>query len=502
MFQTFFSLPLPFWVVAALIAANGFFAFSRLRDGVGLPMLAVLFTVTVWYVGDAFYNDYPTNHAVLFEPDTLQSAWWQVAWFLIVFMLITPVVHRQMNGRHLARRSGVLEIFNRGIGDPVIQRQLTLLFRGCVTIWIILAIIAAMRLQERLPYFFFPFLGYKAEPWGRARIGSGFDALLSLAFYIQLLVTGIFGVVAALLMDRKIRRQAFFFCLLTWPYFIFDRTRNTMLAIAVPGIVSWVFLRLRGGIWKKSAVLIGCFLVVNAWMGFVIANRSTASITGAFRDKGFSLGDNTKVRHEGLNMFEELCWINQFIERELYQPNWGYRYFAEVVNPIPRALWRGKPLIGIDYAILRGQGGGEAGAAGVYATISTGILGQGVVNFGRILGPAFVALLMSLWVALLARLDLQIQELGYLPLYSLGLILTFNLGRDITLITLYPFVFGAGVIWWLKRSRAKTCRPQGTTFRPGAQPQPAIASLPLSRRRSPLVARRISPIRSYRWLKK
>jgi hypothetical protein len=41
--------------------------------------------------------------------------------------------------------------------------------------------------------------------------------------------------------------------------------------------------------------------------------------------------------------------------------------------------------------------------------------------------------------------------LGRLPLYALGLILTFNLGRDITLITLYPFVFGAALLWWLDK---------------------------------------------------
>jgi hypothetical protein len=30
-------------------------------------MLTVLGTVAVWYVGDAFYNDYAGNHAKLFE---------------------------------------------------------------------------------------------------------------------------------------------------------------------------------------------------------------------------------------------------------------------------------------------------------------------------------------------------------------------------------------------------------------------------------------------------
>jgi hypothetical protein len=45
---------------------------------------------------------------------------------------------------------------------------------------------------------------------------------------------------------------------------------------------------------------------------------------------------------------------------------------VELVNPIPRGLWPGKPLIGIDYAIARGQlyGDQKEGEAGVGATIS------------------------------------------------------------------------------------------------------------------------------------
>ena len=155
-------------------------------------------------------------------------------------------------------------------------------------------------------------------------------------------------------------------------------------------------------------------------------------------------------------MYEELCWINTFIQQGTYNPNWGSRYFAELVNPIPRALWHGKPLIGIDYAVARGQEGGEEGEAGVNATISTGMIGQGVVNFGRLIGPAFAALLMSFWVAILSRLDLHVYEFGRLPLYALGMILTFNLGRDITLITLYPFIFGLLVVWWMEHRRSRT----------------------------------------------
>jgi hypothetical protein len=271
-----------------------------------------------------------------------------------------------------------------------------------------------------------------------------------------------------------------------------------------------VFLRLRGGIWKKVLVLGGCFILINGWMAFIIQNRSDASIATAFRTQGFNLKKESEVHHEGLNMFEELCWINTFIEKGTYEPNWGARYFAELVNPIPRVNWHGKPLIGIDYAIARGQGqrgsggGGGANQGNVYATISTGLIGQGVVNFGRILGPAAAALLMSFWVAILARRDLNILRLGYLPLYALGLILTFNLGRDITFITLYPFVFLAAALWWLNRNQALSIQrsnPQpgiGTNgqplprtgqtnsprpYRSGNFPQAKRRSMPISRKK-------------------
>jgi hypothetical protein len=452
MLTSFATFPLSFWVVLALLIGGGFWAWARMRDGSGIPMLAVLFTVCFWYVGDAWYNDYAENHVQLFAAAVLSGAWWQVAWFLIVFLVCAPKIHRSLNGSHLQNGSGVVKMFNHGVGDPMFQHQLNLLFKGSILIWVTLALIATLRLKDQIPYYFFPFLGYKAEPWGRGRIGSGFDALLSVAFYFQLLVAGIFGVVAALATNRGVRNLAFVFCLLAWPYFVFDRTRNTMLAAVIPGVLSYALLRVRGGVWKKALILGGCFVLINAWMAFVIANRSNMTITQALKEKGFSFSNQQKSRHEGLNMFEELCWLNTFMDRGTYTPNWGGRYFAEAVNVIPRSLWPGKPTIGIGYAIARGQGAGDAGQAGVYATISTGMIGQGVDNFSRFLGPLAAALLMSCWVAILGRLDLHIQRLGRIPLYASGLILTFNLGRDITLITLYPFVFGSIAVWWFDRS--------------------------------------------------
>jgi hypothetical protein len=257
-------------------------------------------------------------------------------------------------------------------------------------------------------------------------------------------------------LNPKTRNTALLICALALPYYIFDRTRNTMLATVIPGTLAWVFFRLRGGLVVKMVALGACFLVVNYWFTFVMANRADWNVAGAFASGG-DKAKQKETRHEGLNMFEELAWIDHFLTIGSYRPNMGSRYFAELVNPIPRALWKGKPTIGLDYAVARGQL--QAGPGGeTSATMSTGMIGQGVVNYGRIGGPIAAALLMSIWVAILARQDLLGKDSIRLILYGTGLILTFNMGRDITLLVIYPFLLGWAIFifWkWLAENAVK-----------------------------------------------
>ena len=124
--------------------------------------------------------------------------------------------------------------------------------------------------------------------------------------------------------------------------------------------------------------------------------------------------------------------------------------------------------MGVDYAIARGlaskEGEAVARGAGITASIATGMIGQGVVNFGRFLGPMAAALLMSIWVAILASVRISGGDPARLLLCTVGLILTFNMGRDITLFVLYPFAFGymllLGLEWWQK-GKIHTQTPHG-----------------------------------------
>ncbi len=317
------ALPISFWVVVALLIAGGVTALRRIKDGTGIPMLALLGTIGAWYAGDAIYNDYAHSYAQIFASDVLQNAWWEVALFIIVFLVSVPGMHRRFNAPYLHCQSGVLQLIRHGISQPGLQRQLDILFKGCLVVYGVLVLIAVARLRDQIPYFFFPFLGYKAEPWGRERIGSGFDALLSFALNIQMMVTTVFGVLAAVSNNKRTRIFALILCFISWPYFLFDRTRNTILAIVIPALLSWTFLRLRGGLWKKILILGGCYILINGWLAFVVQNRSEGTVSSAFRQKGFNLKQESDVHHQGLNMFEELAWINTFIKDGTYNPNWG-----------------------------------------------------------------------------------------------------------------------------------------------------------------------------------
>lgn len=432
-------MPLPFYLTIVALIGFGWVAFAARRVGWGLPACLVYATVGVWYVGDALYNDYD-GYVLTIGAESLESAWWQTLWFVMAFGMLAPLAHSSINRR--GGRSHVMLFFETDrLSRPGVQRQLDVLGKALLMAWLILMGIGLLRVKGDVLGLFAPYLGRKVDPWGRGQIGGGFSAFISLASYFQIFLAAAFGVLAALARNPGTRNMAIIVCLLTFPIYIFDRTRNTMLATMMPGVLAFVLLRLRVGLVTKGLVL-GCFfLVVNFWFSTVMASRSGMSFD---IDQALAGEGAEEARHEGLNMFEELAWVNYFMETGEYVPNNGQRYFAELVNPVPRAIWKNKPMIGLDYAVARGQAVvGDSGE--VTATISTGMIGQGVVNFGRFFGPLAAAALMSLWVALLARQDLLGSNPGRLLLYVSGLILTFNMGRDITLLVLYPFLFGLGL---------------------------------------------------------
>jgi len=455
------NFPVSFYIAGAILGVGVLYGWTLRQKGIGLPMIVVLATVGAWYFVDVLYNDY-ADYQLQLGVDILDSAWWQVILFIFSFCIFSPFMHRWLNKKMLHERSHILRLsLVGGLENAYFQAKITAAFRILTAAWLIIMVLALFKTNFDFLGMFAPFLLGKAQPWGRGRVGAGFDAFLSLAGYLHIMLVAGFGVILALSKEVRTRAAAGLIFLLSAPWFFFDRTRNTMLAIALPGLLAWVFLRVKGGLFFRLGILLVFFVLVDGWMRFVIQTRSGSNISLVFQEVGVG-GVSERVRsqnskHEGLNMFEELGWTNYLILNKQYEPNLGSRYFAELVNPIPRVLWRNKPMIGIDYAIARGQKweGALAKEGGVGATISTGMIGQGVVNFGPFFGVVAAAFLMATWAAILARQDLKGEKTGRLLLYMVGMVLTFNLGRDITLITLYPFLFGFIMLVVFSRARGE-----------------------------------------------
>jgi hypothetical protein len=465
--------PISFFFSALALLGAALFAWSNRREGWGLPMLAVLGTVAVWYHGDGLYNDYE-HYRLTIGDNATSAAWWQVLLFVVTLTFLVKPIHQQVNQRLLKRRSNLLIYATSDkIRHPNMQRNIDQLANALLVCWITLMTIALARKGWDFGGMFFPYLeGYKVQPWARGRVGGGISAILSLAGYVQILLTAGFGVVAAVSTNPKTRMMAITVCFLAFPYYIFDRTRNPMIATMGPGLLAWVFIGLRARMIVKVGILLAAFLLANFWFMAVVQSNMNRGVTvgnaleslKSEKSEGVGGIDEEKEgpKHEGLSMYSELALMNDLFDAGTYKPTWGKRYFAEVVNVIPRGLWKNKPLVGVDYALARGfgnkEGEGSASGAGITASIATGMIGQGVANFGRFLGPVCAALLMAIWVSILARLDLR-GDSARLILCVVGMILTFNMGRDITLFVLYPFVFGymllLGWEWWRKKKMAQ-----------------------------------------------
>jgi hypothetical protein len=206
----------------------------------------------------------------------------------------------------------------------------------------------------------------------------------------------------------------------------------------------------------KLAILAIAFFFLNEGFKFLLEFRATGFREVLAGEDPYELMDED-VRQRGLNMIQELCFVNAYLDSGDSSPAYGTRYLNELLNFIPRAIWPSKPLLGIDYAKWRGFESDD-NELGVNTTVASGMIGGGVLNFGQVFGPVAAGILMALWTGLLIRWWEQRQSLLRLVLFMLGAGLTFNLGRDITLLVLWPVVFAyffvrLTEIWARKRVR-------------------------------------------------
>jgi len=441
--------PISFWFSLACVLAVGCFGWLNRAKGWGYPAMAVCGTVIAWYHGDAFYNDYG-DYVEGFTDQLLDEAWMQVALFALAFGIFMGFVPTIFFGKLKSRSSRVDALISGKTGLDALQPSLEKLARVIFWFWLVLLAINIYGSGGDILSVVAPYLAGYGGGMSRGQIAT--SILDSLTVVVQTLLTlcaAVAGVCAALLRPGTGRNLMIAVIALSWPRFLLDRTRNIMLVVVLPWLISLVFIRWRHRLVLQVAMLAVSFLAINSWFKFVLANRGENGIVEVVMHQELQASMDEDVRHQGFNMFEELCWVNCLTDDGTYTPAWGMLYFANFVNPIPRAIWPNKPTMGLDYAIARGQGVNSEGEA--TSTVSVGMIGGGIANFGRLYGPVAAAFLMALWCAFLARLDLMGDDYGFLLIYTVGIVGTFNFGRDVNIIAAYPAFFGFGFLWTWRR---------------------------------------------------
>ncbi|WP_420394288.1 hypothetical protein [Acuticoccus sp.] len=442
------TLPFTYYAAAGLTAAGLAYGLANIAAYWSTPLLAVLGTFAVWYLVEPIYM---AEEFVYLAPSHVETAYLCATIFVAAFMalygLLRPVLEPSARGSSgpIAR-----SMFTRGSISP--DGLAVLAVAG----WVFLLAYGTWRMGGDLLGALFPLEGRATgSMWARAA-GSGAGSggfVVSTATYLYTLTLASFGLMLPIVRRRSTAILLVAAIVIAWPYAFLQGSRNVTLAVVTPMFAS-LFLFTRLALWLKLAILAAGGLVVETAFRLIIASR----------DKGFALAEVRGLeeqKHLGLNMASELTYVVGFLDEGLLRLSYGGRYVAELANVVPRALWPGKPLIGIDYANLRGFGG-AVNDIGVHATISTGMVGQGVLNFGLWLGPVAAALLLAVWASLLNRLRLQ-GSAPRVALFLVGLGLTFNLGRDVTLLVLFPFLFGYALILMLELhtapQRRSTRRP-------------------------------------------
>jgi hypothetical protein len=387
--------------------------------------LAVYVTVFAWYFVDPFLNPEQYDYLPTF---LISQSYGQVFLFLITFRIFMPVAVRWV----VPRPSTGVFVLQQFAPEQMLV--------AAGALWFLLLLIGIARMGGDVVGALFPVDSRAGVTmWGRGAIeSSAAGFLIASAGYMFNAITAFLGVLIFFQRTTFWRFVAGAMFVLSLPYFLLEGARSHFLAAILPVIITYLFYG-RHALIVKIAVLGLAFLCLDQGFKLVTAFRGTGFRDLLAAEHPYEMVDED-MRQSGLNMIQELCFANAYIGSGAASPAYGGRYLNELFNAIPRVIWPSKPLIGIDYAKWRGLGDPNS-ELGVVATVSTGMIGGGVLNFGSFFGPVAAAIIMAFWTALLIRWWHQRYSLPRLVLFMLGAGLTFNLGRDITLLVLWPVVF-------------------------------------------------------------
>jgi oligosaccharide repeat unit polymerase len=208
---------------------------------------------------------------------------------------------------------------------------------------------------------------------GRGRFGDMRAAILMLEFF----AVGAGPLALALILDLRSSalQKIFAVPVVIWPLLrgFGSGARSALLASLLPSCAVVYF---KSGPKLQRLIIIGALVISPIFFHLMKA-------MGASRNSGsFSWAAGSHQKAGGGNeMLNELTYIIDNIpKRAGYQL--GYCYYFQMVSPVPRFLWPGKPTeeVGIFLARLKGAYDRRTGA--VFFTNAPGIIGEMYLNFG------------------------------------------------------------------------------------------------------------------------
>jgi hypothetical protein len=437
------SITLLYLLVVGIVILLAIEAISKKKSW-SSPALLVYATTTIWYLAEPLYS--PQNLAK-FQTDIVDESYFQIGLFLIAFRFFLYLFCR--SGFTLEKAT--LKYLRKN-KFYILKTSVSKLLYSLLLIWGILAIYGIYRMGGNIEKALFPIEGRAGvHMWGRGAAASAGSTgfIVSSASYIYFLVCSFFGILLPFPKPSTLQIVNILLILVSWPYYVLMGGRKQLLGLILSFLFSYLFFSSRSVI-HKFIFFVFVVFITNEIFSIIIAYRNigfSEPIQQLLQGQSI---ENSTEKHLGLNMLEELCYIIQFTRQGALNLKYGIDYLIELLNVVPRVIWPNKPLINIDYAILRGFG--RAGSdIGVFATISPGLIGQGILNFGLYLGPLAPAFLMSLWCRILTTLQYQVYSLPRICLFLASLGVTLSLGRGISLLTLWPIVFGYFVVRLLEK---------------------------------------------------
>lgn len=282
----------------------------------------------------------------------------------------------------------------------------------------------------------------------RGRYGGARDAFLELQMFLRAAIPLAAAIVVHLRQGSARKFLAALFLAYAFARAFNSGTRSQVVEVFLP-IAAAVYWRLSGPL-KRQALVFGLPAIV-------ILGLIWSAATVVSRNKGdFEWEKAADARYIGFEMFRELLFIRNVVPR-LADHQYGYTYYVQIVNPIPRFLWPNKPVGDAGLQLAKMQGGLSADEE-ASLTISPGLLGEMYWNFnfpGIIVLSAFAGYLAKSWDRVR---PMAAQSILAFTVFAAGLAIIFMFGRSINMNTLYGLLALFGLLVLLGRRR-KSFRP-------------------------------------------